>query len=244
MLLSNRSRRPVLAGGGLLLFVMMLGGCERDWDRRGQERVETRDIELDNAEEVRVHLNLGAGELRVRGGASKLLEGRFVYNRLRMRPEVSYHSFASRGDLDIEQPRGEHSSGPYRWELAFNNQKPLDLELNCGAGQSRLDLGDLTLRHVEVHMGVGELHLDLRGTVPKNDYNVSINGGIGQATIYLPQGVGIEADAQGGIGSISASGLEKRSGRGHYVNEALGHAPVTVRLEINGGIGDIRLIAQ
>jgi hypothetical protein len=235
----------MLAGAGLLLSGIVLGGCGHEWERRGQERVETRDIEMDNSSEVRVHLNLGAGELRVRGGAAKLMEGRFVYNRLRMRPEVSYHSGGFRGDLDIEQPRGEHSSvGRYRWELAFNNQKPLDLEINCGAGQSRLDLGDLTLRRVEVHMGVGELHMDLRGTVPKNDYNVAINGGIGQATIYLPQGVGIEAEAQGGIGSISASGLQKRSGRGHYVNDALGHAATTVRLEINGGIGDIRLIAE
>ncbi len=45
----------------------------------------------------------------------------------------------------------------YVWDLRFNDQKPLDLDVNFGAGESRLDLGDLTLRRVNVEMGVGEL---------------------------------------------------------------------------------------
>ena len=60
---------------------------------------------------------------------------------------------------------------------------------------------------------------------------------------YLPgNGVGIEAQAEGGIGGIHTTGLEKRDGR--YVNDALGHAKTTLRLDIEGGIGEIRLIAD
>ncbi len=59
-------------------------------------------IELDKSEEVQVDLRMGAGELRVRGGADNLMEGRFTYNRLRLRPEISYDaswlSRASGGD--------------------------------------------------------------------------------------------------------------------------------------------------
>jgi predicted membrane protein len=104
-----------------------------------------------------------------------------------------------------------------------------------------LDLGELSLRRVNVEMGVGELRMDLRGT-PKNDYAVSIHGGVGEATIYLPTGVGVEAEAEGGIGGIHTTGLEKRDGR--YVNDALGHSKNTVRLDVQGGIGEIRLIAE
>jgi predicted membrane protein len=90
-------------------------------------------------------------------------------------------------------------------------------------------------------MGVGELHLDLRG-MPKHDYSVFIRGGVGEASVYLPSGVGIEAEAKGGIGGIETTGLQKRDGR--YVNDALGHAKTTVRLDIRGGIGSIRLVAE
>lgn len=236
---------PALVGASLLFpSLALLGGCGPEYSPRGPERSETRDVELDNSEEVRAELRMGAGELRVRGGAAKLMEARFVYNRLRLRPEVTYHSAAGgfRGHLLVQEPGGVHGgSNRYQWDLAFNNEKPLDIDVHCGAGESHLDLGDLSLRRVNVEMGVGELHMDLRGT-PKNDYAVSIHGGVGEATVYLPKGVGIEAEAKGGIGDISTTGLEKRDGR--YVNDALGHAKTTVRLDIHGGIGSIRLIAD
>ena len=57
---------------------VLLTGCGRDWGPPGPERTETRSIELDNSEEVRVDLKMGAGEMRVRGGADKLMEGRYV----------------------------------------------------------------------------------------------------------------------------------------------------------------------
>ncbi len=221
---------------------VLLTGCGRDWGPPGPERMETRSIEMDNSEEVRVDLKMGAGEMRVRGGADKLMEGRFTYNRLRLRPEISYNAGGFRGHLMVEEPgHGGSASRRYAWDLQFNSQKPLDLNVKCGAGESRLDLGELALRRVNVEMGVGELKMDLRGT-PKNDYSVNVRGGVGQATVYLPEGVGIEAGVQGGIGGIHAPGLEKREGR--YVNGSYGHAKTTVHLDIRGGIGSINLIAN
>jgi hypothetical protein len=221
---------------------LLLTACARDWGPPGPERTETRSIELDNSEEVRVDLRMGAGELRMRGGSDKLMEGRFTYNRLRLRPEVSYDAGGFRGHLVVQEPNHVGTAAPrYIWDLRFNSQKPLDIEVKCGAGESRLDLGDLALRRVKVDMGVGELRMDLRGAV-KNDYEVSIHGGVGEATVYLPDNVGIEADVQGGIGDIHAPGLAKRQGR--YVNDSYGHAKNTVRLDVRGGIGSINLIAN
>jgi hypothetical protein len=76
--------------------------------------------------------------------------------------------------------------------------------------------------------------------MPKNDYDVSIHGGVGEATIYLPDGVGVVAEARGGIGGINARGLEKRDGR--YVNDAYGRSKTTVRLDVHGGVGAINLV--
>lgn len=221
---------------------LLLTACGPDWGPPGAERTETRSIPLDQSEEVRVDLKMGAGELRVSGGADNLMEGRFTYNRLRLRPEISYSSGGFRGHLAVEEPGNVGGSArKYAWDLQFNNQKPLDLEVKCGAGESRLDLQDLTLRRVEIEMGVGELKMDLRGS-PKNDYSVHVRGGVGEATIYLPRNVGLEADVQGGIGDIEAAGLEKHGGR--YVNDAYGRAKTSIHLDIRGGIGAIHLIAN
>ena len=151
-----------------------------------------------------------------------------------------YDTSGFRGQLLVEEPSNiHHVNSNYRWDLRFNDDKPLDLIVHFGAGEGRLDVGELHLRSLEIHMGVGELRVDLRG-MPKNDYDVSIHGGIGEATIYLPEGVGVVAEAHGGIGGINARGLEKRDDR--YVNDAYGHSKTTVRLEVHGGIGAINLV--
>jgi hypothetical protein len=226
--------------GVAAVSLLSLTGCV-EIDSGGPPRTDTQSVELDKSELVNVDLKMGAGELTVQGGSTKLMEGEFRYNRSRMKPEVRYDSTGFRGHLIIEQPsHGAHiGNSDYRWDVRLNDEKPIDLEVNFGAGEGRLNVGSLTLRSLDVHMGVGQLRIDLRGT-PKNDYNVSVHGGVGEATIYLPSGVGVIADAKGGIGGVNASHLEKRDDR--YVNEEYGHAKTTIRLDVRGGIGAINLI--
>jgi hypothetical protein len=234
------SSREILTAS-LAIGLVGLTGCMVDLEPSGPPRTEDRSVDLDKSEMVNVELKMGAGELNVRGGASKLMESEFRYTRPGSRPEVHYDSSGFRGHLLIEEPsHGPHGGNKdYRWDVRLNDDKPIDLQVNFGAGEGRLEVGSLTLRSLEVHMGVGELRIDLRGT-PKNDYNVNVHGGVGEATIYLPSGVGIVADAKGGIGGISAPNLQKRDGR--YVNDQYGHAKTTVRLDVHGGIGSINLV--
>jgi predicted membrane protein len=117
----------------------------------------------------------------------------------------------------------------------------MDLSLHFGAGEARLDLGSLSLRTVEVNMGVGKLDMDLRGN-PKHNYDVRIRGGIGEATIHLPADVGVYAEGAGGIGEFRTQGLHRQYG--YWVNDAYEDSKVRIHLDIHGGIGSIRLIAD
>jgi hypothetical protein len=229
------------AGTLVPLTFLSLTGCSVDLEPAGPTHTENRSVDLDKSELVHVELKMGAGELNVRGGSAKLMDADFTYNRPVTKPQVHYDSSAFRGRLVVEEPSGSHHGNlsKYRWDLRFNDEKPLDMRVDFGAGEGRLDLGSLTLRSLSVHMGVGQLRLDLRGN-PKSDYSVDVNGGVGEATIYLPENVGIVADATGGIGGINARGLQKRDGR--YVNDAYGHSKTTVRVTVHGGIGEINLV--
>jgi hypothetical protein len=142
--------------------------------------------------------------------------------------------------VTIKQPEHGHGGGRthYVWDLQLNDRILTDLTLNCGAGQAQLNLGTLTLRSLAVHMGAGQVQLDLRGE-PTHDYEVKIEGGVGQADVQLPRGVGIWAAAHGGIGSINISGLEKHGD--HWENDLYGKAKVQVKIEVNGGIGEVRI---
>jgi hypothetical protein len=221
-----------------------LAGCVIDFDQRtGPDQHETQSIDLDKAEMVRVEIKLGAGELTVDGGASKLMDGDFTYNIPSWKPSVRYTSSGFRGTLRIEQPGHSHGGSHvnYKWNVRLNDQVPMDLSAELGAGEVRMNLGSLDLRSVRMDMGVGEVHLDLRGK-PSRDYSVEINGGVGTATVYLPHDVGVVAKAAGGIGNISVHGLEKHGGE--YVNPAHEHSAVTIHLDVHGGVGEINLIAE
>jgi hypothetical protein len=197
-------------------------------------------FDRDKAELVRVDLKMGAGTLRVGSGTEKLARADFEFNVPEWKPEVSY----SAGMLRISQPSNSiktFGDTKYDWDLRLNRDVPIDMNVNFGAGEAHLDLGSLALRRVDVQMGVGQIDMDLRGQ-PKHDYSVSIHGGVGEATVRLPADVGIYAEAKGGIGEISAQGLHNDGSK--YYNDAYQKSPVTVRLDVQGGVGSIKLIAD
>jgi hypothetical protein len=195
------------------------------------------------SEMARVEIKMGAGELRVEGGSAKLMEAGFDYNVPASKPMVRYNASSFRGELLIEQPTSFHTgrNSNYKWDVHLNDKLPIDFVTHLGAGEAHMNLGSMNLRSVEIHMGVGEVQLDLRGK-PTRDYNVEIHGGIGQAVVHLPSTVGIVADAKGGIGNIEVHGLEKHNGQ--YTNSEYQHSPVTIHLDIKGGIGNITLTAE
>jgi hypothetical protein len=220
--------------------LLLCGGCEKIPGATGETRHETKVIELDKAETARVEIKMGAGELHVQSGTPKLLEANFAYNVPDLKPVVDYKAAASGGELTISQS----DSGSFRntvntWDVKLNGQLPLDVSASLGAGEASLELGRMNLRSVKVNVGVGEVEMDLRGE-PTRDYNVQIQGGVGEATVYLPKDAGIAARASGGIGEISTEGLEMRNGV--WINPERLNAPVTIRLDVKGGIGEIRLI--
>ena len=227
----------------LAAATVVICGCQINVEHGGPVEHATQSIDLDKSEMARVEIKMGAGELQVDGGSPKLMDADFAYNVPSWKPLVRYEPSGFRSELTIEEPHGVsmRSNITYKWNIRLNDQLPLDVVTHLGAGEARLDLGELNLRSVEVHMGVGELRLDLRGK-PTRDYSVEVHGGVGHATIYLPSDVGVEAEAHGGIGHIDMRGLEKRDDRMDQPRAR--HAPVTIHLNVSGGVGEISVIAE
>ncbi|MGA2041310.1 MAG: toast rack family protein [Bryobacteraceae bacterium] len=231
--------------GKLLLVstVLYLAGCDIDTRPTGPLQYDSFHLDRDRSEVVKVNLNMGAGKLQAGSGTEKLLQAYFTYNTPPWtKPVVKYEA----GTLTIDQGKnGRVNFNPgqtkYDWDLRFGRETALDFGVNFGAGEAQLDLGSLNLRGVNVQMGVGSLNLDLRGR-PQHDYDVHIQGGIGEAVVRLPADAGVYANAHGGIGEIKTRGLKKEDG--HWENDAYSTAKVKVRVDVQGGIGSITLIGD
>ncbi len=207
----------------------------------GETRIESEAVELKGAEKVRVELKIGVGELRVSGGAKKLLEGDFIYNIPSWKPQVNYEVSGKEGRLSVRQPdisRSEGSRTRNEWNLTLNDKVLMDLRVKSGVGKSNFELGSLNLANLDVQTGVGETTLELLGDW-KQDLQANIKGGIGQVTLRLPANVGVHVESDKGIGSVQARGLKKEGNT--YTNDAFGKATVTLNIHVQAGIGEIRL---
>jgi hypothetical protein len=208
----------------------------------GKMQSESKSVDPKNAQSARAQLKMGAGELHLTGGADQLMEGEFSYNVSEWKPKVSYDVSGEEGELVVKQRSAEGAglSGDARneWDISLNDEVPTDLVVQMGAGESNLDLDNLALTGLKLQMGAGKTTVDLTGDYAQN-FDASIQGGVGEATVLLPSEVGVKAKAEGGLGKINAEGL-KRVGNS-YVNDVYGESDINLSVEVQGGIGQINL---
>ena len=225
--------------------VLLAGACGMQpggTTQVGKMQRESKSVDPENAQSARAQLMMGAGDLKLTGGADQLMEGDFSYNVSDWKPKVSYDVSGGTGELMVKQGSagGADLSGDARneWDISLNDELPTDLVVQMGAGESDLDLDSLTLTGLDLQMGAGKTTVDLTGDYT-SDFDASIEGGVGQATILLPSEVGVRAKAEGGIGAINAKGLKRVDNA--YVNDAYGEADTNLSLDVKGGVGQINL---
>lgn len=252
----------VIASLGCVSF--NFGDFDVDRVEVGELQRQTKIVERGADDEVRTRVQLGAGELKIEGGApaDALMEADFVYNVADWEPEVEYEA----GRLMVKQPRIEkfpfNDDVRYEWDLTFNDDVPMDLRVEFGAGEADIDVSSLsvtsldlklgagdmmvdahdntTLERMEFDMGAGDIDLDLRGAW-SDDVDVMVQGGVGRATLRLPEeGIGVRVDVTKGIGGLEAEGFRILDGA--YVNDAYETADVVIYVNIQAGIGQIKLI--
>ena len=229
----------------LITAAVLAGACGTQpggTQQVGKMQRESKSVDLQNAQSARANLKMGAGELNLTGGADRLMEGDFSYNVADWKPKVSYDMSGDTGELVVRQGGAEGSNlgGQARneWDIRLNDEVPTDLVVQMGAGESDLDLDSLALTGLNLQMGAGKTTVDLTGDYAQG-FDASIQGGVGEAKVMLPSGVGVKAKAQGGLGRINAKGLQKVGDS--YVNEAYGESDVILRVDIQGGVGEINL---
>ncbi len=228
---------------GTAALALLMPACYVTTDSHGTIESDSRTVDLKGAKSAEVHVEMGAGELVMHGGATTLMDADFRYRSSDGKPEVQYDVNSTRGTLTIRQP-SHHSIGgndKNHWDLRLNEDVPMDVSVKMGAGDGRLDLGNTSLHSLDVEVGAGEMKVDLTGH-PRGDIDVRVRGGVGEATVRLPKRARVDIEAHGGIGEISAHGLDKRGGR--WVNEPSGQADATIHVNVSGGIGQINLVCE
>jgi hypothetical protein len=253
--------RLLLSVGALTLW--FASGCGETAEP-GDLVEETHILELRGADRVRAEIEMGMGNLDIGKGSREMLDAEFLYNVSDWKPVIDYDVRGDLGELTVRQPEGKSKSFgrgvKYEWDLRFGDEAPLDLTVELGAGECRMDIrnlpvlsldltfgagevdivtgGSRTLRDLDMEAGAGDIRLDLTGDWDV-DLDARIKAGVGRVTIELPEETGVRVETSKGIGKVTMSGLRRRGD--YYVNDAYGKSDVDLHIRVEAGIGAIEL---
>ncbi|WP_316570269.1 toast rack family protein [Neobacillus sp. YIM B06451] len=198
-------------------------------------------VEKDKAKSLEVEMNLGVGKLEVTGGADEWLEGTVVENK-KFKPELSYRLSGKKGKAVIEQQKNgfwnfSFGKAENNWKIALTDEVPVDLQVNAGVSDAKLDLRDVELSNLEVDGGIGDIEINLGGKREKGFHTV-LNLGVGKTTVILPKDVGVKLTTDKGIGKVDMEGFTKKSSN-VYVNKAFEESDTVIVIDSNLGIGEV-----
>lgn len=110
---------------------------------------------------VEVELNLGAGNLKLTGGADGLATGTIDTNIAEWKPTIE------RTDSRLTIRQGENNGlGGFpdndvvnKWDLQLGNEVPMELTINAGAYDGQMELGGMSLERLTVRDGASSVNL-------------------------------------------------------------------------------------
>jgi hypothetical protein len=202
----------------------------------------------DGAQSADVFISMGAGDLTVQGGADEknLMESTISTSNPAWRPAIDYSINNSHGNLRITQKdHAEKMMFPgtllNRWDIRFNDEIPLSLDVNTGVGDSKLNIGTLNLTALHVKMGTGDQIVDFSG-YSRDGLDTEITCGVGDLTVRVPRGMNSRITVDNGIGDISADGFVKKDGV-YRVSGSPYTVTSTTNIHVKQGVGSITLEA-
>ena len=179
---------------------------------------------------LRVHVEYGAGVLKIRRGDPGLLYSAiFQFDEDHAAPRTEYERGRLEVGLSAVESRGadlDDWSSDTSLELALAPGIPLDLDLNFGVGRADLDLTGLSLRKLVVNAGASESVIRVEEVNPEPMESAEIN--VGAADLRVR-----------GVGDLNVERLAVKSGLGSVTLRLDGEWPRDAVLHIEMGLGSL-----
>ena len=219
----------ILFGGWMILGVVM----------RRRPETEQASVELQGATEASVRINHGAGELRITSGAGMgmLASGTFVGGL-----EQSSRLNGSRLEVRMSPPSQIMPMfGNFErvdWDVRFNSEIPLALNLQTGADKSDVDLRDLKLTSLKVDTGASQTNITLpaRGRL-RADFNL----GAASLRLTVPDGVSARIRISQGVSGVSVNQSRFPRSGDFYQSPDFETAANAIEMKIDAGAADIKV---
>jgi hypothetical protein len=177
----------------------------------GAQTWQTVDIsrQIRDSAEQRVSIEYGAGRLDIRPTSDRVLYSmQLRYDEENGRPVHRYDAeqrAVTLGISDLSLGIGRHIGNKNGGELrlAFSRAVPLDLRLDLGATQAKMDLGGLSLTNLQLESGASEATVDFSAPNPVRLRELRVNlGAAGFEATNLANANTPSVRVNGGVGGV------------------------------------------
>lgn len=207
----------------------------------------TTTIPLDSATAGTVRITMGAGEVSVRGNApaTALMEASVFSPAPEWQPDLITSVNGSEKTVTLIEKGHQGKEwfavhSPNSWEVRVSETVPVNLNVEVGAGDSRLELGSLNLASLVVSNGAGDTEIDItryRG----GPFDAVIHNGVGDLTLRIDKTGNTRILMHHGVGDITTSGIVQTDET--YTTAGFDPALPVNEIAITQGVGSVQLEA-
>ncbi|HCS38616.1 MAG: toast rack family protein [Anaerolineaceae bacterium] len=181
---------------------------------------------VDNNEVI---IEMGAGTLGISSGASNLIEGTVKYNVQDWKPDITRSSsritLSQNNSSNVGIPTGNIQND---WLLKFGND-PIDLTINAGAYEGKLDLSGLSITNLQISDGASKSTIQFDSLNPVAMDELSYKTGASDVELL-------------GLGNANTEKIYFDSGVGSYTLDFSGDIQNDIYVRIQSGMSDMTII--
>lgn len=243
-------RKPMLSLL-IILLVVGVGGAlilYTGFATRGNLTTYNLNVPSTNAKAVSVEVDFGSGELHIDGATNSetLASGSLDYYANRKPPVADLNDDADRADLTINSPSDSafnfdwfgQSQTP-RWLIHLSPRVPISLNADLGTGNSTLDLSALNLTDLDINSGTGNTTVTF--PKPQTEIHASIDGGVGNLHLSIPDGTAARISIDTGIGNVTTDPRFTKQGEDTYETANYATSTNKLDLKIDAGVGNVEI---
>lgn len=217
-----------------LITIAMLVGCTFTVHVPSSTVIDTQTLEISEAKPtssvpVKLTIDMGAGELAIKGGSDQWVSGQVEYNIQEWKPTIT------RSDESLKITQGKQQVWNLPTNTVINNwtlelgDVPMALTLNAGAYKGSLDLTGLPITDLEINDGASEGRVTFNEPNPAEMDRLVYRTGASSVTLT-------------GLANANFADMTFDGGAGSYTLDFSGVLRREARVKITVGVSNVDLI--
>ena len=210
-----------------------------------EEEIETQEFSApfkDNITEASVEINYGAGVLYLNSPVEELVKARNMSDKISQNFYLEYEGSHAEILFDVEddnyQVNNVDEVKSNRFDISLNEAPIYDFELNLGACEMNFDFSEYKVSDIEINSGASNIDIKLGELFDST--RIVISTGVSKIRIGIPNNSGCRVECESVLSLKDFDGFVKKSSN-VYETSNYSSAENNIEIEFEGAMSEIKV---